>query len=188
MWSGELASQAAKDARLHVEAKYGVTTKNVRGRKVDISVRVFGNSIWDNEICIFEFKTSMASDLICAKQQLKSVRINTAVLHDLEFKGVDTCKHFPIIAEGRGFCLSFYTLKRNGNVITAGKSTLGMVWISSDLVQLKQFLRSDSIQILLKFAPFAAFTPYKHNKRRYTGETDEDQDVVEDYDEEEDMK
>ncbi|KAG0018361.1 hypothetical protein BGZ82_000461 [Podila clonocystis] len=79
---GELASQAAKDVRLHVEAKYGVTTKNVRGRKVDISVRVFANNTWENEICIFEFKTSKASDLICAKQQLKSVRINTAVLHD----------------------------------------------------------------------------------------------------------
>jgi hypothetical protein len=101
---------------------------------------------------IFEFKTSTASDLIFAKQQLKSVRINTAVLHDLEFKGVDTCKHFPIIAEGRGFCLSFYTLKRNGDVITAGRSTRGMVWIPSDMVQLKQFLKSDSIHILLKFA------------------------------------
>lgn len=135
-----------------MEAKYGVTTKNVRGRKVDVSVRVFANNTWNNEICIFEFKTSMASDQICAKQQRKSVRINTAVLHDLEFKGVDTCRHFPIIAEGRGFCLSFYTLKRSGNVITAGKSTRGTAWIPSDMVQLKQFLKSDSIQILLKFA------------------------------------
>ncbi|KAG0354436.1 hypothetical protein BGX24_006903 [Mortierella sp. AD032] len=95
-----------------------------------------------------------------------------------------------------------------------------MVWIPSDMVQLKQFLKSDSIQILLKFAdhtlryavyvqetlslirrpplpstppprykePFAAFTPHKHNKRKYTGETDEDQDVVEGQDEEEDME
>ncbi|KAF9275826.1 hypothetical protein BGZ88_002114, partial [Linnemannia elongata] len=107
-----------------------------------------------------------------------------------------------------------------GNDITAGKSTRGTAWIPSDVVQLKQFLKSDSIQILLKFAdhtlrhavhvqealslirppplpstppprykePFAAFTPHKHNKRKYTGETDEDQDVAEDHYEEEDME
>lgn len=124
----------------------------MRGRKVDINVHVFANDTWENEICVFEFKTSTASDSICLNQQLKSVRINIAVLHDLECKGVDTCKYFPIIAEGRGFCLSFYTLKRNGSIIAAEKSTRGMVWIPSDVVQLKQFLKSDSIQILLKFA------------------------------------
>ncbi|KAF9538391.1 hypothetical protein EC957_006863 [Mortierella hygrophila] len=149
---GELASQAARDVRLHVESKYGVTTKSVRGRKVDISLRVFANNHWNNKICVFEFKTGTASNMVCTGQQLKAVRLNTSVLHDLEFKGVDTCKHYPIIAEGRGLCLSFYTLKRNGNVITAGKSTNGVVWIPSDLVQLKQFLKSDSMQILLKFA------------------------------------
>ncbi|KAG0250331.1 hypothetical protein BG011_008422 [Mortierella polycephala] len=149
---GELASPAAKDVRLHVESKYGVTTKSMRGRKVDISVRVFANNHWNNEICVFEFKPGTASDVICTGQQLKAVRLNTSVLHDLEFKGVDTSKNYPIVAEGRGLCLSFYTLKRNGNVITAGRSTNGVVWIPSDVVQLKQFLKSESMQILLNFS------------------------------------
>ncbi|KAG0329180.1 hypothetical protein BG004_002386, partial [Podila humilis] len=153
---GELASQAAKAVRLYVEGEYGVTTKNVGGRKVDISVRVFANNSWDNEISIFEFKTSKATDLICEQQQRKSVRLNTAILHDLEHKGIDTSNHFPIIAEGRDCCLSLYTLKRKGNVMVAGKSTREVAWIPSDMVQLKQFLKSDSIHVLLNFADHTA--------------------------------
>ncbi|GJJ78469.1 hypothetical protein EMPS_10828 [Entomortierella parvispora] len=188
----------------------------MRGRKVDTGVHVFANGTWDNEICLFEFETCTASDSICLMQHLKSVRVNSAVLHDLEYKGVDTCKYFPIIAEGRGFCLSFYTLKRSGSIIAAGKSTRSVVWIPSDMVQLKQFLKSDSIQILLRFAdhilryavhvqetlslirrlpstppprynePLAAFTPHKRNKPKYVEDTEDDLNVVEDHDEEED--
>ncbi|KAF9952724.1 hypothetical protein BGZ70_000500 [Mortierella alpina] len=153
---GELASLAAKTVRLHVEGEYGVTTKFLRGRKVDISVRVFTNNGWENEICVYEFKAGTASDAVCANQQRKAVRLNTAVLHDLEHEGVNICQHFPIIVEGRGLCLSFYTIKRTGEVITAGKSTSGLAWIPSDLVQLKQFLKSESMQILLNFADHTA--------------------------------
>lgn len=86
---------------------------------------------------MFEFKVGKASDLICVKQRLKAVHINNAALHDLESKGVNTREHFPLIAEGRGLCLSIYTMKRNGNVITAGKSSESVAWIPSDMVQLK---------------------------------------------------
>ncbi|KAF9089639.1 hypothetical protein BGX27_002432, partial [Mortierella sp. AM989] len=154
---GELASQAAREVRLYVEKKYGVTNNNgkkakICGRKVDISLRVYANGHWNNEICMFEFKDGTASDLICLNQQLKAVRINTAILHHLEYKGVDVCEHFPLIAEGRGLFLSIYALKRIGNVIAAGKSTETVAWIPSDLIQLKQFLKSSSMQLLLKLA------------------------------------
>ncbi|KAF9562699.1 hypothetical protein EC968_005181 [Mortierella alpina] len=89
---------------------------------------------------------------ICANQQRKAVRLNTAVLHELEYQGVDIGQYFPIIAEGRGLCLSFYTLKRTGEVITAGKSTNTVAWIPSHLLQLKQFFKSDCMHVLLKFA------------------------------------
>ncbi|KAF9956848.1 hypothetical protein BGZ70_009750 [Mortierella alpina] len=202
---GELASPAAKDVRLHIENEYGVTTKFVRDRKVDLSVRVLANDSWHNEICVFEFKAGSASDAVCSKQQRKAVRLNTAVLQDLEHKGVDVTQHFPIIAEGRGL---------RGDVMVAGRSTGRVAWIPSDQVKLKQFLKSDSLQVLLRFAhhtsryavyvqetlssmqqpplpstppprfkkPFAAFTPHKHNKRRHVEEADEDAD--EDADEE----
>ncbi|KAI1302547.1 hypothetical protein EDD11_005593 [Mortierella claussenii] len=153
---GELAYPAAKDIRLHAESEYGVTTEPVRGRKVAISVRVFANNHWDNEICIFEISPGAASDMICAEQQLKTMRLNAFILYELELKGVDTCKHYPIIAEGRGLCLNLYTLKRNGNFITAGKSINSVIWIPTDVVQLKQFLKSDSMQILMKFADHMA--------------------------------
>lgn len=86
------------------------------------------------------------------KRQLEAVRINTAVFYDLEFKGVDIREHFPLIAEGRGLCLSIYAMKRNGDVITAQKSTESEAWIPSDLVQLKQFLRSGSIFFFLSLS------------------------------------
>ncbi|ORZ16136.1 hypothetical protein BCR41DRAFT_61176 [Lobosporangium transversale] len=214
---GELASAAARDVRLYVESTHGVTTKSLQGRKVDISVRVFANGHWNNEICIFEFKVGTASESVCAKQQLKAVRLNTAILHDLELKGVDTCKHYPIIAEGRGLCLNFYTLKRHGNIIAAGKSTNNVVWIPADLVQLKQFLKSNSMQVLLKFADHTSryavhvqetlssiplpplpttpplrytkpFAVFTPSKHNKRKRTDEaDEEEVEDQDEEEDL-
>ncbi|KAF9572808.1 hypothetical protein EC968_009447 [Mortierella alpina] len=83
---GEVASPAAKNVRLHIENEYGVTTKFIRGRKVDLSFCVVANNHWNNEICVFEFKASSASDAVCSRQQRKVVRLNTAVLQDLEEK------------------------------------------------------------------------------------------------------
>ncbi|KAF9900162.1 hypothetical protein BX616_002678 [Lobosporangium transversale] len=59
--SGELASAAARDVRLYVESTHDVTTKSLQSRKVDISVRVFANGHWNNEICVFEFLNTIVA-------------------------------------------------------------------------------------------------------------------------------
>lgn len=149
---GELASAAAKDSRVMVEEEFGLTNKYICGRKVDLSVRVYADHTWQSEIAVYEFKSSNASDAVCRHQQHKSVRLNGAILLDLEQRGVNISSNYPIIAEGRGLALDFYTLRRYDDVLGAGRSTLSRVWLPSHEVQLKQFLRSDSLHMLLAFA------------------------------------
>ncbi|KAG0225738.1 hypothetical protein BGW41_004577 [Actinomortierella wolfii] len=114
---GELTSAAAKDSRTMVEEEFGLTTRYICGRKVDLSVRVYADHTWQNEIAVYEFKTATLSDATCLQQQQKSVRLNGAILLDLERRGVDIRHQFPIIAEGRGLALDFYTLRRYEDIL-----------------------------------------------------------------------
>ncbi|KAG0264777.1 hypothetical protein BGZ95_003525 [Linnemannia exigua] len=45
-----------------------------------------------------------------------------------------------------------YTLRRYEDVLGAGRSTLVSVWLPSSEAQLKRFLKSDSLHMLLAFA------------------------------------
>jgi hypothetical protein len=145
-------SIAAKDSRALTEEEFGLTTKYNCGRKVDLSVRVYADHTWQNEIAVYDIKTSTSSNAMCLQQQQKSVRLNGAILLDLEQRGVNIGNYYPIIAEGRGLALDFYTLRRYDDVLGAGRSTLCRVWLPSNEAQLKQFLKSDSLHVLLAFA------------------------------------
>ncbi|KAF9991679.1 hypothetical protein BGZ79_004138, partial [Entomortierella chlamydospora] len=122
MSTGELGSSATKNARLLVENEFGTTTKYVCGRKVDLSVRIFADFSWENEISIYEFKSGTVADDSCEQQQRKAVRLNAAILLELEKQGVDITKVFPVIAEGRGLSMDLYTLRRYGEVLGAGRA------------------------------------------------------------------
>ncbi|KAG0336779.1 hypothetical protein BG004_007900 [Podila humilis] len=113
-YSGELMSTAAKDFR--ALAGY------ICGRKVDLSVRVYADHSWDNEIAVNEFKIATSSDPTCLQQQRKSVRS-----HRLS--------------------LDFYTLRRYEDILGADRSTLCRVW----LPRMRKFLKSDSLHVLLTF-------------------------------------
>ena len=56
------------------EEEFGLTNKYICGRKVDLSIRVYADHTWQNEIAVYEFKSSNASDAVCRQQQHKSVR------------------------------------------------------------------------------------------------------------------
>ncbi|KAF9089060.1 hypothetical protein BGX27_002570 [Mortierella sp. AM989] len=119
---GELGSSATKNARLLVENEFGKTTKYVCGRKVDLSVRIYADFSWENEISVYEFKSGTVADESCEQQQRKAVRLNAAILLELEKQGVDITKVFPVIAEGRGLSMDLYTLRRHGDVLGAGRA------------------------------------------------------------------
>ncbi|KAF9123772.1 hypothetical protein BGW39_008709 [Mortierella sp. 14UC] len=125
---GELVSTAARDCRLLIEDEFGPTNKYICGRKVDMSIRVYADHTWDNEICVFEFKSTKASDAVCQQQQRKSVRLNGAILLDLEGGGLDITKSYPAIAEGRGLVVDFYTLRRYEDILGAGRSTMSRAY------------------------------------------------------------
>ncbi|KAF9189011.1 hypothetical protein BGZ51_000187 [Haplosporangium sp. Z 767] len=152
---GELVPSASKSCRSMVEEEFGSMIKYNPGRKVDMSIRVYVNLTWENEICIFEFKSTRVSDATCQQQQRKSVRLNGAILLDLEKRGLDIARSYPIIAEARGLVMDFYTLRRYDDVLGARRSmpsTSSGVWLPSHQAQLKQFLKSDSLHVLLAFA------------------------------------
>lgn len=54
--------------------------------------------------------------------QLKSVRLNTAILLVLEEKGLDITKHHPIIAETRMLTVDFYAIRSYNDVIAVGEA------------------------------------------------------------------
>lgn len=145
-------STAARSCRVMVEEEFGTTNKYVGGRKVDMSIRIYADHTWENEICVFEFKSTRVSEVICQQQQRKSVRLNGAILLDLEKRGLNIADSYPVIAEGRGLAMDFYTLRRYEDVLGAGRSTLASVWLPSSDAQLKRFLKSDSLHMLLAFA------------------------------------
>ncbi|KAG0045416.1 hypothetical protein BGZ83_009380 [Gryganskiella cystojenkinii] len=84
---GELASKASAGARQIAEQTYGSTTSTPCGRKIDLSVRIQIQNEWKKEIVIFEFKSPQATKQMLQRQQRKSVRLNAAILMDLEARG-----------------------------------------------------------------------------------------------------
>ncbi|KAF9112437.1 hypothetical protein BGX27_003402 [Mortierella sp. AM989] len=75
----------------------------------------------------------------------KSVRLNTAIVNDLENLGVDVNKTYLVAAETRALAVDFYTLKRHGDVFGAGRATERRVWLPEHPTELMAFLRSDSL-------------------------------------------
>ncbi|KAI1290686.1 hypothetical protein EDD11_009084 [Mortierella claussenii] len=137
-------------ARQLVEDEFGSTTSTSCGRKVDLSIRIQVDNGWKTEIAIFEFKALTSSRQMCEKQQ-KSVRLNAAILLELEARGLDIQHSYPIIAEGKGVSLDFYTLRRYDDILGAGRSTAKGLSLPSQISQLKTFLQSNSILTLLSF-------------------------------------
>ncbi|KAG0061345.1 hypothetical protein BGZ90_003619 [Linnemannia elongata] len=121
---GELVSKASTNARQRTEDAFGSTTSASCGRKVDLSIRIRVDNQWKTEIAIFEFKSSSSTPGICKKQQQKSVRINAAILLDLESRGLN---------------------------IDKSRSTPKGVSLPSQVDDLKAFLESDTMITLLAF-------------------------------------
>ncbi|KAG0363215.1 hypothetical protein BG005_002364 [Podila minutissima] len=148
---GELGSRASRESRFLAESVFGgKTVTSSSSRKVDLTIRVFVDKSWTDEICVFECKPEV-SDLVCQVQQGKSVRLNTAILLALEEKGLDIVQHYPIIAETRGLSIDFYTLRRYNDIIGCGRATQEKVWLPSGYTKLNAFLRSRSFEVLLGF-------------------------------------
>ncbi|KAF9085626.1 hypothetical protein BGX27_003411, partial [Mortierella sp. AM989] len=148
---GELISRSSTDARQLAETEFGSTTSTVSGRKVDMSLRIQVDNQWRTEIAVFEFKTSSARQHTCNIQQKKSIRLNAAILMDLEERGLDITHHYPIIAEGKGLSMDFYALRRYSDVLGAGRATVRGITLPSDISSLKTFFQSDSILTLFAF-------------------------------------
>ncbi|KAF9545153.1 hypothetical protein EC957_011223 [Mortierella hygrophila] len=148
---GEFVSKAITSARQLVEDEFGSTTSTSCGRNVDSIIKIQVDNEWKTEIAIFEFKASTSTRQMCEKQQKKSVRLNAAILLDLEKRGLDLQHSYPIIAEGRGLSLDFYTLRRYDDILGAGRSTAKGISLPPQVSQLKTFLQSNSILTLLSF-------------------------------------
>jgi hypothetical protein len=133
-----------------VEDEFGSTTSTPCGRKVDLSIRIQLDNGWKTKIAIFEFKASTSTRKMCEKQQ-KSVHLNAEILLELEARGLDLQHSFPIIAESRGLGLDFYTIRRNDDILGAGRSTANGLPLPSQVPQLKIFLQSNGILTLLSF-------------------------------------
>lgn len=151
LFSGELISKASTLARQRTEDVFGSTTSTPCGRKVDLSIRIRVENQWKTEIAVFEFKSSTATRETCRRQQKKSVRLNAAILLELEARGLDISRSFPVIAEGQALGMNFYTLRRFGEVLGAGKSTPSGIFLPSQVEHLKAFLESDTMMILFAF-------------------------------------
>ncbi|KAF9311305.1 hypothetical protein BGZ91_006849, partial [Linnemannia elongata] len=147
----ELVSKASTQARQKAESEYGPTSSAACGRKVDMSIRIRFDDNWRHEVAIFEFKATTATQAVCEKQQRKSVRLNAALLYDLEAKGLDITKSYPIIAEGQALGLDFYALRRYDEILGAGRSTTKGISLPSHVDQLKAFFESETLFILLSF-------------------------------------
>lgn len=116
-----------------------------------MSIRIRFDDNWRHEVAIFEFKATTATQAMCEKQQRKSVRLNAALLYDLEAKGLDITKSYPIIAEGQALGLDFYALRRYDEILGAGRSTTKGISLPSHVDQLKAFFESETLFILLSF-------------------------------------
>ncbi|KAG0340271.1 hypothetical protein BG000_000278 [Podila horticola] len=88
---------------------------------------------------------------MCEKQQKKPVRLNAAIIYDLEAKGLDISRSYPIIADGQAFGLDFYALRRYDNGLGAERSTTKGITLPSHVDQPKAFFESETMFILLAF-------------------------------------
>ncbi|KAF9145406.1 hypothetical protein BGX30_009018 [Mortierella sp. GBA39] len=167
MYTGELVSKASTSARQLVEDEFGSTTSTSRGRKVDLSIRIQVDNEWKTEIAIFEFKASTSTRQMCEKQQIKSVRLNAAILLELEKRGLDLQHSYPIVTEGRGLGLDFYTLWRYDDILGAGRSIAKGISLPPQVSQLKTFLQSNSIITLLSFRNMFDINLAIEHLRRY---------------------
>ncbi|KAF9537311.1 hypothetical protein EC957_008486 [Mortierella hygrophila] len=156
---GELVSEASRKNRQIANGEFGGTTVDgVGGRKVDLTLRIMvAGGVWEGEVAVFEGKRQV-SDKACRIQQQKSVRLNAAILDDLEDRGLDTSKTYPVIAETRALAVDFYTLRRQGDIFGAGRATVRRVWLPAHPTELKAFLLSDSLQVLLGFRTLLSHT------------------------------
>ncbi|KAF9097126.1 hypothetical protein BGX27_001001 [Mortierella sp. AM989] len=148
----ELTSETSKKNRQLAEDEFGgETVESKRGRKADLTLRVMvSGGAWKGEVAVFEGRPQV-SDKTCQTQLQKSVRLNTAILSDLENLGVDVNKTYLVAAETRALDVDFYTLKRHGSVFGDGRATERRVWLPEHPTELMTFLRSDSLQVLLGF-------------------------------------
>ncbi|KAF9991523.1 hypothetical protein BGZ79_004359 [Entomortierella chlamydospora] len=119
-------------------------------RKVDQTLRVMVDGAWSGEVAIFESKP-VVSDATCEKQHNKSIRLNSAILNNLESHGLDICRWYPIIAETRAASVDFYTIRKYEDVLGVGRATIKKCWIPTHSSQLKGFLRSGTMETLLGF-------------------------------------
>ncbi|KAF9201511.1 hypothetical protein BGZ49_008242 [Haplosporangium sp. Z 27] len=151
---GELGSKASKRFRQLTEQEFGVklstATTTRMARKVDQTLRVMVDGEWTGEVAIFESKP-VVSDATCEKQHNKSIRLNSAILTELESHELDICLWYPIIAETRAASVDFYTIRRYEDVLGVGRATIQKCWIPTHSSQLKVFLRSGTIETLLGF-------------------------------------
>jgi hypothetical protein len=131
--------------------EFGATNRFICGRKVDMSIRVYANHTWEDEIRVFELKQANASKPLCEQESRKSDRLNAATLLGLEERGLDICNSYPIMEEGRGLAMDFYSLRHYDDVLGARLSTFSDVWLPSHESQLKQFLKSDSFPCVVGF-------------------------------------
>ncbi|KAF9377628.1 hypothetical protein BGX21_003136 [Mortierella sp. AD011] len=150
---GELGSQASKHFRQLTEQEFGIkssSTNSRMARKVDQTLRVMVDGAWSGEVAIFESKP-VVSDATCRIQHSKSIRLNAAILLELESHGLDICQWHPIIAETRAATVDFYTIKKYEDVLGVGRATIQKCWIPTHSSQLKGFLRSGTLEMLLGF-------------------------------------
>ncbi|KAF8928675.1 hypothetical protein BGZ47_001485, partial [Haplosporangium gracile] len=149
---GELGSRASRDSRSLAESVFGGKMAiSSSSRKVDLTIRIFVDKSWADEIYVLSVSPKLATYLVCQAQQGNSVHPNTAILLTLEEKGLDITQWYPIIAEIRALSIDFYTLRRYGDVIGADRATHEKVWLPSGTTKLDAFLSSRSFEVLLGF-------------------------------------
>ncbi|KAF9925649.1 hypothetical protein BGZ65_007638 [Modicella reniformis] len=109
---GELGSQASKRFRQLTEQEFW---DQVEHRYHQNGPQGGSNTTRHGEVAIFESKP-VVSDATCERQHNKSIRLSTAILHNLESHGLDICRWYPIIAETRAASADFYTIKKYEDV------------------------------------------------------------------------
>ncbi|KAF9346775.1 hypothetical protein BGX26_001711 [Mortierella sp. AD094] len=148
---GKTYPSVIKEAQPAIDSNIEATSGYLDDRSANFSLRAYANFNWDTVISVFEFKPSSEVSKMCDNKQRRAVRHNTAILLDLEKRGLDTSSYFPVIAEGLGLALNFYTLRRYDDVIGTGRTTSKCAWLPYDETSLKEWLLSDSVHILLAF-------------------------------------
>ncbi|KAG0327416.1 glucosyltransferase [Dissophora globulifera] len=84
--------------------------------KVDQTPCVMMDGAWSGEVAIFQSKP-VVSDATCERQHNKSIRLNAAILNNLESHGLDICRWYPITTETKASSADFYTIKKYEDVL-----------------------------------------------------------------------